>query len=90
MLVAGLAPSAEHLPVTDTPSIEAVIRMIWDTQQSIGVLSIAMAKLTCQVNDLVQVQAQGGAPPSTEGVKATKSMVACPKPWDRKGDLAAA
>ena len=64
--------------------------MIWDTQQSIRVLSITIAKLTCQVNNLVQVQAQGGAPPSTEGVKATKSMIACPKPWDEKGDSAAA
>ena len=70
--------------------MEVVIRMIWDTQQSIGVLSITMAELTCQVNDLVQVQVQGGAPPAEHGAKATKSMVACPKPWDGKGDLAAA
>ena len=53
--VAGLAPPAEHVPITEVPSIEAVIRMIWDTQQSIRVLSITMAELTCQVNDLVQV-----------------------------------
>ena len=50
-----------------------------------------MAELTCQVNDLVQVQTQAGAPaPVEHGAKATKSMVACPKPWDGKGDSAAA
>ena len=71
--------------------MEAVIRMIWDTQQSIGVLSIAMGELTRQVNDLIQVQTQASAPAPTEhGAKATKSMVACPKPWDGKGDSAAA
>ena len=65
--------------------------MIWDTQQSIGVLSIAMGELTRQVNDLVQVQTQASAPaPGEHSAKATKSMVACPKPWDRKGDSAAA
>ena len=50
---AGLAPPAEHVPITEVPTMEAVIRMIWDTQQSIRVLSIAMAELTRQVNDLV-------------------------------------
>ena len=70
--------------------MEAVIRMIWDTQQSIGVLSIAMGELTRQVNDLVQVQTQASAPTTEHGAKATKSMVACPKPWDGKGDSAAA
>ena len=54
--------------------------MIWDTQQSIGVLSLAMGELTRQVNDLVQVQTQAGAPTTEHGAKATKSMVACPKP----------
>ena len=78
------------MPITEVPTMEVVIRMIWDTQQSIRVLSIAMAELTCQVNDLVQVQVQGGAPPAEHGVKATKSMVACPKPWDGKGDSTAA
>ena len=88
---AGLAPPQNYPAPTAVPSIEAVIRMIWDTQQSIGVLSITMAELTRQVNDLVQVQTQAGAPAPTEhGTKATKSMVACPKPWDGKEDSAAA
>ena len=43
---AGLAPPTEHVPITEVPTMKAVIRMIWDTQQSIGVLSIAMAELT--------------------------------------------
>ena len=87
---AGLALPAEHVPITEVPTMEAVIRMIWDTQQSIGVLSIALGKLTRQVNDLIQVQVQGSTPPAEHGAKATKSMVACPKPWDGKGDSAAA
>ena len=77
---AGLAPPTEHVPIIEVPTMEAVIRMIWDTQQLIGVLSIAMAELTRQVNDLIQVQVQGGAPSAEHGAKATKSMVACPKP----------
>ena len=87
---AGLALPQDYPAPTATPTMEAVIRMIWDTQQSIGVLSITMAELTRQVNDLVQVQTQTGTPPMEHGAKATKSMVACPKPWDEKGDLAAA
>ena len=87
---AGLAAPQDYPAPTAVPTMEAVIRMIWDTQQSIGVLSIAMGELTRQVNDLVQVQTQASAPPTEHGAKATKSMVACPKPWDRKGDSAAA
>ena len=88
---AGLAAPQDYLAPTTVPTMEAVIRMIWDTQQSIGVLSIAMGELTRQVNDLVQIQTQAGTPaPAEHGVKATKSMVACPKPWDGKGDSAAA
>ena len=49
-----------------------------------------MAELTHQVNNLIQVQVQGGAPSTEHGAKATKSMVACPKPWDGKGDSVAA
>ena len=88
---AGLAPPQDYPAPTATPTMEAVIRMIWDTQQSIGVLSIAMSELTHQVNDLVQVQTQASTlAPTEHSAKATKSMVACSKPWDGKGDSAAA
>ena len=46
---AGLAAPQDHLTPTEIPTMEAVIKMIWDTQQSIGVLSIAMGDVTPQL-----------------------------------------
>jgi hypothetical protein len=55
--------------------------MIADMQASIATLIIAVAELADKVNG------RGGGSHAT---KLTKSMVACPKPWDGKGDSAAA
>ena len=77
-LAAGLAAPQDYPAPTAVPTMEVVIRMIWDTQQSIGVLSIAMGELTRQVNDLVQVQTQASAPaPMEHGAKATLSPLKC-------------
>jgi hypothetical protein len=54
--------------------------MIADMQQSIATLMVTIAELVQRVNRWPQVQA----------MKSTKSIVNCPKPWDGKGDSAAA
>ena len=69
------------------PTVENIMQMIFDTQTSIGVLSTAVGELTARMNDFVK---NGPAPAQAQSVRSTKSMVACPKPWDGKGDSAAA
>ena len=63
------------------------MQMIFDMQTSIGVLSTAVGELASRMNQFVQ---SGLAPTQAQSVRSTKSMVACPKPWDGKGDSAAA
>ena len=63
------------------------MQMIFDTQTSIGVLSTAVGELASRMNQFIQ---SGPAPVQAQNVRSTKSMVACPKPWDGKGDSAAA
>ena len=67
--------------------MENIMQMIFDTQTSIGVLSTAVGELAARMNDFIK---NGPAPAQAQSVRSTKSMVACPKPWDGKGDSAAA
>ena len=67
--------------------MENIMQMIFDMQTSIGVLSTVVGELAARMNQFVQ---SGPAPAQVQSVRSTKSMVACPKPWDGKGDSAAA
>jgi hypothetical protein len=50
-------------------------------QASIATLTVAVTDLADKVN---------GRNPGSQRAKLTKSMVACPKSWDSKGDSAVA
>ena len=63
------------------------MQMIFDMQTSIGVLSTAVRELASCMNQFIQ---NGLAPAQAQSVRSTKSMVACLKLWDGKGDSAAA
>ena len=79
----GLNP-APGMPSYGSPStMENIMQMIFNTQTSIGVLSTAIGELTTHMNQFVQ---NGPAPAQAQSVRSTKSMVACPKPWDGRGD----
>ena len=67
--------------------MENIMQMIFNMQTSIGVLSTAVRELAICMNDFIK---NGPAPTQAQSVRSTKSMVACPKPWDEKGDSAAA
>ena len=67
--------------------MENIMQMIFDTQTSIGVLSTAVGELAARMNDFVKNRP---APTQAQSVRSTKSMVACPKLWDGKGDSVAA
>ena len=84
---AGLIPPAGMPTHNNPPSMENLMQMIFDTQASIGVLSTAVGELVARMNQILQT---GPLPAQVQSVKSTKSMVACPKPWDGKGDSAAA
>ena len=83
----GLNPTPGMPSYGNPPTMENIMQTIFDMQTSIGVLSTAVGELAARMNQFVQT---GPAPAQAQSVRSTKSMVACPKPWDGKGDLAAA
>jgi hypothetical protein len=60
--------------------MEQILQMIVDMQQSIATSTVTIAEHIYRV--------QGASKWAV--AKLTKSMVNCPRPWDRKGDSTAA
>ena len=83
----GLNPPPGMPSYGSPPMMENIMQMIFDMQTSIGVLSTAVGELAMHMNDFIKNRL---APTQAQSVRSTKSIVACPKPWDRKGDSAAA
>ena len=83
----GLNPSPGMPSYGNPPTVENIMQMIFDMQTSIGVLSTAVGELAAHMNDFIKTRP---APAQAQSMRSTKSMVACLKPWDGKGDSAAA
>ena len=83
----GLNPPLGMPSYGSPPMMENIMQMIFDMQTSIGVLSTAVRESASHMNQFIQT---GPAPAQAQSVRSTKSMVACPKPWDGKGDSAVA